>query len=95
MRKKKGVVTSAKMTGTVAVTVHRSIFHPIYQKRYRRSKTFLADAREHGLHEGDHVVIEECRPLSKHKHFRVVEVLKKAARVDELCEEEGVSLLTS
>ena len=44
MRTKKGTITSAKMTGTVTVTVHRSMVHALYKKRYRMSNKFLADS---------------------------------------------------
>lgn len=94
MRTKRGIITSAKMTGTVTVTVHRSNFHPIYKKRFRISKKFLADSGEFkDLHEGDLVEITETRPLSKRKHFRVTSVIGKAAQVDELKEEAGVETL--
>ncbi|MDP7247589.1 MAG: uS17 family ribosomal protein [Candidatus Peribacteraceae bacterium] len=91
MRKKKGVVTSAKMTGTVTVTVHRHAFHPIYKKRFRKSKKFLADAKGmDDLIEGDTVVITECRPISKLKKFKVIEVLGRVPRVSDIKEEEGI-----
>ncbi|OGJ55737.1 30S ribosomal protein S17 [Candidatus Peribacteria bacterium RIFCSPHIGHO2_02_FULL_52_16] len=90
MRTKKGVITSAKMTGTVTVIVHRAVVHPLYQKRYRMSKKFLADTNSHDLWVGDEVVITECRPLSKRKCFKVTEILKKAARVSELKEESSL-----
>jgi small subunit ribosomal protein S17 len=90
MRNKKGIVTSASMTGTVTVTVHRSMFHPIYKKRYKLSKKFLADSNGQTLHNGDEVVITECRPISKRKHFKVTEVLKKSDQVSELKEEQEV-----
>lgn len=84
---KKGLITSAKMTGTVTVTVHRSVFHPMYKKRYRMSKKFLADSKGFDVRAGDEVLIGECRPLSKNKHFRILEVLKQAPRVSEIGEE--------
>ena len=91
MRTKKGQITSAKMTGTVTVTVHRSVFHPIYRKRFLRSKKFLADTGAFkDLIAGDLVLIAETRPLSKRKCFRVTEVLERAPRVSELKEEEGL-----
>jgi small subunit ribosomal protein S17 len=91
MRTKKGVVTSAKMTGTVTVTVTRSIFHDIYKKRFTRSKKFLADTGKFAdLGVGDTVVIAECRPLSKRKCFRITEVVARAPRVSEIKEEEGL-----
>ncbi|MEI8229844.1 MAG: 30S ribosomal protein S17 [Candidatus Peregrinibacteria bacterium] len=88
MRTKKGVITSAKMTGTVTVTVHRTVFHPIYQKRFARSSKFLADtATFTDLQPGDTVMITECRPLSKRKYFRISEVINRVARVSEIKDE--------
>lgn len=91
MRTKKGTVTSAKMTGTVTVTVHRAALHPKYKKSYRISKKYLVDPNGHdNLVEGDQVLIGECKPISKNKCFKVVEILKKMADVSELKEEEGL-----
>lgn len=90
MRTKTGIISSAKMTGTVAVTVHSHAFHPKYRKRYRVSTKFLADTNGHTLHEGDQVVITECRPLSKNKYFKVTDIVKKTAVVSELKNEEVV-----
>jgi small subunit ribosomal protein S17 len=90
MRTKQGTITSAKMTGTVTVTIHRSIFHPLYKKRYRMSKKFLADVNGmEDLGVGDTVVITECRPLSKNKCFKVTEVVKRAPRVSEMKEDSA------
>ncbi len=91
MRKKKGIITSAKMTDTVTVTVHRHAFHPIYKKRFRRSKKFLADSKGiEDLVEGDTVVITECKPISKLKKFKVTEVVERIPRVSDIKEEEGI-----
>lgn len=87
---KRGTVTSAKMHNTVTVTVHRSVVHPLYKKAYRMSKKFLADTAGKDVKVGDIVLIGECRPLSKRKHFQVLEILKKAAQVSEISEGEGV-----
>jgi small subunit ribosomal protein S17 len=88
MTTKNGTITSAgKMQDTVTVTVHMQVRHPIYKKSFRQSKKFLVDTKGHSdLGVGDEVVIEECRPLSKTKHFRLKEVLKRAARVSEMAE---------
>ena len=91
MRTIVGTITAAKMTGTVTVTVHRSVFHPLYRKRYRVSKKFLADTadmKDLGL--GDTVEITECRPLSKRKCFKVTTVVKRAPRVSEFAEEGAI-----
>ena len=90
MRTKKGIVTSAKMQGTVTVTVRSDVFHPLYKKRYLRTKKFLADPNGHDVAEGDSVEITECRPISKRKCFRVTSILKQAPRVSDVQEEEGL-----
>lgn len=90
MKTKHGVITSTKMTGTVTVTVHELIMHPLYKKRFRKSTKFLADTGGHDVVEGDTVAITECRPLSKRKCFRVTQVLARVPRVSALQEEEGL-----
>lgn len=91
MRTKVGTITAAKMTDTVTVTVHRSVFHPLYRKRYRMSKKFLADTK--GVKDigvGDTVEITECRPLSKRKCFKVSNVIKRVPRVSDMAEESAI-----
>ena len=88
MRTKQGIVTSAKMQNTVTVTVHRYVMHPQLRKRFRVSTKFLADTNAMQPREGDEVVIAECRPISKRKKFKVIEILKQAAQVSEVREEE-------
>jgi len=78
------------MTGTVTVIVHRERLHPIYKKRYCMSTKFLVNPAGLDLYKGDEVVITECRPLSKRKCFRVIEIVKHAPRVSELVEEEAI-----
>ncbi len=95
MRTKKGIITSAKMQDTVTVTIHRSVFHDKYKKRFSISKKFLADSKGFDLAVGDEVVIAECRPLSKRKYFRVQEVTKRAPRVSELKEEKELTAVTN
>ena len=91
MLTKLGTITSAAMQDTVTVTVHRSVMHKLYKKSFRSSKKFLADSK--GIEDvqiGDEVRIEECRPLSKNKHFRIIEVVKRVPRVSEMTEGKGV-----
>lgn len=87
---KQGVITAARMKNTVTVTVHRSVVHPLYKKSFRVSKKFLADTNGQEVHVGDEVVITECRPLSKRKHFKVTEIVKHAPQVSELVEEGAI-----
>lgn len=88
MRTKIGIITSAKMKNTVAVTVHRYVMHPMYGKRFRVSKKFLADTNGQDVGVGDEVEITECRPLSKRKCFRVTTIRKHAPRLAEIKTEE-------
>lgn len=67
-----GTVVSNRMANTVVVAVDRYIKYPKYQKFITRTKRFKAHTT--GTHEiGDTVTIEECSPISKDKHFKVVE----------------------
>ncbi len=71
-RRLNGVVISTKMTKTVSVQVDRTVLHAKYQKRYTVSKKYLAHNEIEGLQAGDKVIIEETRPLSALKRWRVV-----------------------
>ena len=70
-----GVVKSDKMTGSVSVTVTRLKTHPLYLKRTKWSKTFLAD-NALGAKEGDQVVIESTRPLRRRKSWKIISIKK-------------------
>ncbi|NKB75543.1 MAG: 30S ribosomal protein S17 [Gammaproteobacteria bacterium] len=73
-----GSVTSSSMDKTITVLVERKIKHPIYKKYIRRSTKLHAHDEENVCRVGDTVRIEACRPLSKSKSWRLVEVLTKA-----------------
>lgn len=73
-----GKVTSNKMNKTVTVLVERRAKHPLYGKVIRLSKKYHAHDEENACNEGDTVVIEECRPLSKTKTWKVVRVVETA-----------------
>jgi small subunit ribosomal protein S17 len=73
-----GKISSNKMTGTVAVTVEAFKMHPIYKKRLRRTRRYLAQTGEQKLQVGDLVYITETRPISKQVHFKVSGVLNRA-----------------
>lgn len=74
-----GVVTSNKMNKTITVTIARQVAHPIYGKFIKRRTKLHAHDEANSCSEGDLVMIEECRPLSKSKAWRLVKVLEKAA----------------
>lgn len=71
-RKLSGKVVSDKMQKTVVVEVVGFKEHPKYYKRYKTSKRFKAHDEKSEYHAGDKVMIEETRPLSKEKKWRVV-----------------------
>jgi small subunit ribosomal protein S17 len=68
----KGVVVSDKMKDTVVVLVERYVKHPVYKKYLRRSKKYKAHNPGNTVSLGQKVLIRECRPISKDKHFEVV-----------------------
>ena len=72
-RRLQGIVVSDKMQKTVVVRVDRTKLHPKYKKRYRMSKKYKVHDAQGQYHVGDKVVIEETRPMSKDKNWRVVE----------------------
>ena len=74
-----GRVVSDKMDKSITVLVERKVKHPIYGKFIRRSTKVHAhdEANECGI--GDMVVVEQCRPLSKSKTWRLVKVVTKAS----------------
>lgn len=82
MRKLKGTVVSDKMNKTVVVRVDRLKKHPKYQKYYRISAKFKAHDEKGEYKVGDTVVIQETRPISKEKRWRVAELIKRKAGVD-------------
>ncbi len=74
-----GTVVSAKMEKTIVVAVQRQKKHPMYDKYLKRTSRFMAHDETNDAGEGDTVLIMETRPLSKHKRWRLVEVLERAA----------------
>lgn len=73
-----GRVVSNKMQKTIAVVVERLVKHPQYGKYVRRSTKLLAHDEANTSREGDLVSITECRPFSKRKAWRLVEVIRRA-----------------
>lgn len=76
-----GRVVSDKMDKTVTVLVERRVKHPLYGKVIRLSKKYHAHDEANECREGDTVVIEECRPLSKTKAWKVTKLVEKARPV--------------
>jgi small subunit ribosomal protein S17 len=73
-----GMVVSDKMDKTVVVEVKRLVAHPLYHKIIRRRAKIKAHDPENTCQIGDKVLLEETRPLSREKHWRVKQILEKA-----------------
>jgi small subunit ribosomal protein S17 len=73
-----GEVVSSKMDKTASVSISRVVKHPLYGKYIRRTTKVLVHDEDNSCKEGDVVSIAECRPISKRKAWRVVEILERA-----------------
>lgn len=73
-----GIVVSDKADKTITVKVETYKKHPLYGKRVKYSKKYAAHDEKNEAKVGDRVRIVETRPLSKNKHFRLVEIVEKA-----------------
>ena len=73
-----GVVVSDKMDKSIVVAIQRQIKHPMYGKYIKKTSKLMAHDEENDAGEGDTVRIMETRPLSKHKRWRLVEILERA-----------------
>ena len=76
-----GEVISAKMEKTVNVKVTRQIAHPVYHKRVKRYKSYLAHVSSVSPKEGDIVKITAVRPISKNKRWQVSQIIQESVRV--------------
>ena len=84
-----GKVVSTKMNKTIAVEITRTYPHRLYRRVMSRSKKFYAHDEQNTARVGDFVEIEETRPLSKLKRWRLKEVVRRAALVAETTEPEA------
>ncbi len=79
LRKEKvGVVVSNKMDKSIVVAVARKVKHPIYGKFVNKTTKFVAHDETNDCQEGDTVKIQETRPLSKNKCWRLIEIIERA-----------------
>lgn len=81
-----GRVVSTKMQKTIAVLIQRYVPHPQYGKYQRRTTQLLAHDESNESRTGDLVAIEECRPLSRHKSWRLVKILERGSQLDQVPE---------
>ena len=75
-----GRVISDKMDKTITVLIERKVKHPVYGKYIKRSTKLFAHDQENQCKEGDVVSLTSCRPLSKNKKFKLVEIVESANR---------------
>jgi small subunit ribosomal protein S17 len=75
---RQGKVVGEKMDKTVVVAVESRVRHPLYGRIVRRTKKFKAHDENNEFHVGDTVEIQECRPLSRDKTWRVTRLIEKA-----------------
>ena len=73
-----GKVVSNKMDKTIVVAIEDSVRHPLYKKIIKRTVKLKAHDENNECHVGDRVKVMETRPLSKEKHWRLVEIMEKA-----------------
>lgn len=73
-----GLVASDKMDKTVVVEVTRRLRHPVYEKYIQRRNRYKAHDEANDCRKGDRVLIEECRPMSRDKRWRVKQILERA-----------------
>ena len=76
-KQRTGVVVSDKMDKTVVVRIERTVRHPLYKKVIRRRKRLKAHDEANTCQLGDRVLVEECRPLSRDKSWRVISILER------------------
>lgn len=74
-----GTVSSDAMDKTITVVAERRVKHPLYGKFMRRSTKVHAHDESNECHKGDTVMVEQCRPLSKTKTWRLVKIIERAS----------------
>ena len=75
---KVGVVTSNDADKSVVVKVENLVMHPLYHRFVRTTSKFMAHDEQNNCNAGDRVLIEECRPMSRRKRWRVRRIIERA-----------------
>lgn len=81
-QRKIGMVTSDKMDKSIVVMVERLVKHPLYKKYIKRRSRFMAHDERNEAREGDIVLIEETRPISKRKRWRLVKIIERVKKIE-------------
>ena len=77
-----GIVISNKMQKTIVVKIENRYSHPIYSKTLVKTKKYLAHDESELCKIGDQVLVQECRPLSKKKRWKLVKILSKSSLIN-------------
>ncbi len=77
-KERTGIVVSNKMDKTIVVGIQRQVRHPIYGKFIKKTSRLFAHDEQEEAREGDMVRVAEIRPLSKHKRWRLLEIMERA-----------------
>lgn len=83
VKQKVGIVISNKMQKTIVVKVENRYSHPIYLKTVVKTKNYLAHDETEQSKIGDQVLLQECRPLSKKKRWKLAKILLKSSIINE------------
>ncbi|MEA1909433.1 MAG: 30S ribosomal protein S17 [Patescibacteria group bacterium] len=89
-QRKTGRVVSTQMKNTAVVSVDAYVSHPLYQKKIRKTRRFLAHNPENKANLGDTVTIEEIKPMSKRKHWMIADIKPTTESMEEVKEEQIV-----
>lgn len=81
VKEQNGIVISNKMNKTIVIKVENRYSHPIYSKILVKTKKYLAHDEQNECKIGDQVLIEECRPLSKRKRWKLVKIISKSSLI--------------
>ena len=88
-----GIVSSNKMEKTIVVSETMRMKHPLYGKFVLRTKKYTAHDENNECNEGDKVLIQETRPLSKNKRWRLVQIIERAKYCYKLNQDEQVLII--
>lgn len=81
VKQKVGIVISNKMQKTIVVKIEDRYSHPMYSKTLIKTKKYLAHDELEECNIGDEVLVQECRPLSRRKRWKLVEILSKSSLI--------------
>lgn len=84
VKEKIGIVVSTKMQKTIVVKVENRFSHPIYSKTMIKTRKYLVHDEMEQCNIGDQVLVQECRPLSKRKRWKLNKILSKSSLLTQL-----------